>query len=311
MNDNVSNPTTAVASRTLITAGFTITNSRRQPTHIEIHCERPDMFGSVVHYLVVICDGENPPQSDLPNIRKEAEQLKRTLVFVCKSGGSSWISWQDFLESLGGAVPGWRALGSDYASILSESAANKVPAGLSGEAWQIFEDTVADGFEFILGNRVNRLGGKKRGKRVSDMVTQTPDRHVLVLDAKASASPYVTTWDALRPLMEYTKAQITRQRGHFEVCGAILVAKDYAQKEETLKKYADDFLCDVRVPLTFLRVEELVFLISTFSQEPTLRTSVNWTRIFCRGGVLSHQQISSEIDGARTERYVRGDPLKS
>ncbi len=292
-----------------MTAGFTITNSRRQPIHIEIHCERPDLFGSVVYYLIVICDADEPPLTDIPNIRKEAQQLGRMLVVVCKHGGPTWISWQDFLDSLGGAVPSWRALGTDYVTILLDSAANKLPANVTGEAWQIFEDAVSDGFEFVLGNRVNRLGGKRRGRRVSDMVAQTPDHHVLVLDAKASATPYNVSWNDLRPLIEYTKSQVTRQRGHFEVHGAILVAKEFLQKPDRLTSLSGDFLAESKVPLTFLKAEYLGNLVNTLGKEPMLRTSIKWNQVFCRGGLLERRQISGELDSARAERYARGGPL--
>jgi len=311
MNNSAADPSTAVASRTLITAGFSITNSRRQPTHIEFDCQRPDMFGQAVRYLIVICERDNPPEGDLPNIERAAKQSGRSLVVVCRSGGLTWLSWQEFLQSLGGAVPSWRALGPDYVQVLMESAANKVPAGLSGEAWQIFEDAVADGFEFILGNRVNRLGGRKRGRRVSDMVTLTPDDRVLVLDAKASSAAYNVTWGEIRPLIEYTKGQIARQRGHSDVHGAVLVAKDFSQTQEALRKCSGDFLSDVTVPLAFLKAEALARLVSTFAQEPKLRTSVNWARICCRGGLILQQDVAAELKAAREERYARGEPLRS
>lgn len=308
---DLTNVSTAIVSRTLVTAGFSITNSRRQPTHIEVHCERADMFGCVVRYLVVVCDGDDPPTSDLPNIARTAEELRRTLLVVCKLGGPTWISWQDFLDSLGGAVPSWRALGPEYRTILLDSANNRVPSGLTGEAWQILEDAVADGFEFILGNRVNRLGGKKRGRRVSDMVTQTPDRHVLILDTKASAAPFDATWDELRPLVEYTKTQIARQRGQFEVRGAILVAHDFKQQVDSLTKFSGDFLAEAGVPLTFVRAQQLAGLVATLGKEPVLRSSVSWPRMLCRGGFLSQSHVDTELEAARSERYARGTPHSS
>lgn len=305
---HLAGPVTAVASRTLVTAGFSITNSRRQPTHIEFYCERADMFGSVVPYLVVVCEGDEPPKSDLPNILRTAEAQRRTLVVVCNLGGPNWLSWQEFLDSLGGAVPSWRALGPDYRTILLDSARNILPYGFTGEAWQVFEDAVADGFEFVLGNRVNRLGGRKRGRRVSDMVTQTPDRQVLVLDTKASGAPFDVTWDELRPLVEYTKSQIQRQRGQFEVRGAVLVAQDFKQAEESLIKFSGDFVAEAGVPLTFFRAQHLANLVSALGHDPMLRASIGWSKVFCRGGLLSESQLDGEISAARSERYARGTP---
>jgi len=303
-----SGPDTATATRTLVTAGFSITNSRRQPTHIEIHCERSDMFGAVVRYLVVVCDGDLPPENDRPNIQKEADNERRVVVLVANSSGTDWLSWTEFLASLGGAVPSWRALSADYEGVLTESARNTLPKGLDGEAWQVFEDAVADGFEFLFGNRVNRLGGKKRGRRVSDMVTQTPDHHVLVLDAKASKRPFEATWDELRPLVEYTKLQIKRQRGHFEVRAAVLIASSIAQTPINLGKLSGDFVGDVGIPISFVIAEDLSYLIKTLAREPILRSSVNWPQIFGRGGLVTRQQIDEELRSAREGRYARGTP---
>jgi hypothetical protein len=307
----INKPDTAVASRTLITAGFSISNSHRQPTHIEIHCERSDLFGSTVPYLIAVCEGDEPPKSDLPNIVRQARSLNRTLVVVCNSGGAEWLSWKEFLDDLGGAVPSWRALGTDYKSVLLEAARNKKPKGLKGEAWQVFEDAVADGFEFILGNRVNRLGGSSRGKRVSDMITQTPDQRVLVIDAKASRKGFNATWPQLRPLVEYTRAQINRQRGHSDVHGAVVVSSEYKQDIPQLRHRADDFLAEVRVPLTFVKAEHFAGLVSTLGKSPKLRTSIDWARLFCRGSLLEPRELSAELKSAERQTYSRGSPIKA
>ena len=307
----LSEPDTAIAARTLVTAGFTITNSRRQRAHIEIHCERADAFGISVSYLIAVCNGDAPPTSDVSNIQKESAALNRTLVVVCKEGGPTWISWKEFLNSLGGAVPSWRAVGPNYPAVLNESAGNKTPKGQVGEAWRIFEEAVADGFEFIFGHRVIRLGGKSRGKRVSDMISQTPDQRVLVLDAKAAREPFDVQWPELRPIVEYTKAQIERQRGHSDVHGAVLIAKEFAQDGSRLGGLAADFLADVRVPLTFVRAEDLADLVSRLGEEPRLRSSINWGKIFCRGGLIVRRLVDQEIIAARSETYPRGRPIKN
>jgi len=306
----LSEPNTAIAARTLVIAGFTITNSRRQRAHIEIHCERADAFGSLVKYLIAVCDGDVPPASDLSNILKESTTLNRTLVVVCKKGGPTWISWKEFLDSLGGAVPSWRAIGPNYSAVLKESAGNQTPLGQVGEAWRIFEEAVADGFEFILGHRVIRMGGTSRGKRVSDMISQTPDQRVLVLDAKAARDPFDVQWPELRPIVEYTKVQIERQRGHWDVHGAVLIAKEFAQDVSRLGSLTADFLADVRVPLTFVRTEDLAHLVSRLSLEPGFRSSIAWGKIFCRGGLLVRRVVDEEIAAARSGTYPRGTPIK-
>jgi hypothetical protein len=304
-------PSTAVASRTLITAGFAIAKSRRMRTHIEIYCSRIDLFGRPSKYFIALCDGSEPPATDVRNIRKEADNFGGTLVVVCKDGGQGWLSWREFLDSLGGPVPSWRALGAGYLDALERSSRNSLPIGQIGEAWRTFEEAVADGFEFALGNRVVRLGGRTRGKKVSDLLTQTPDNNVLVLDAKAAANGFDAVWGELRALVEYTTAQITRQKGHYEVRGAVIVSSDFNQSPDQLASQATEFLAVTRVPLTFMRARQLGDLVGHFSASPGLRTSVNWTRLLCRGGLLEDRQILEEIDAATDQTYPRGSPVRT
>ena len=138
-----------VATRTLVAAGFIISDFRRGPHHGEYFCERVDSFGVPIPYLIAICDTDEPIESDLSYASRSAQQENRIFVVVARSTGDNWLGWDDFIDALGGAVPTWRALSHEYASIITTTAKNKKPVEFSGEAWQIFEDAVADGLEFI------------------------------------------------------------------------------------------------------------------------------------------------------------------
>lgn len=96
---------TATLSRTLLAAGFSIRRARRQPRHIEIACERADMLGATIPYLLVVCEGNEPPMNDLPNIRRTAARAGQVVVLVARSSGPEWISWPEFLAALGGGGP--------------------------------------------------------------------------------------------------------------------------------------------------------------------------------------------------------------
>lgn len=298
-------PTTAVAVRTLLAAGFTITNSQRQPCHIEIECERIDSFGITIPYLVAVCETDEPPD-DISFLAEIAKETGRNLAVVARESGSSWLSWNEFLESLGGAVPSWRALADEYLGILQITATNQVPLGMKGEAWQIFEDAVADGLEFVLGQRVRRMGGKKRGKRVSDMIAQIPNSKVLVVDAKASGHAFDLNWTALRPLVEYTNAQKLRQRGQLDVGGAVLVAAAFKQPSDQIVEVAGDFQSETSIPLVCLNADTLASMVKQLSFKPHLRNAINWAKIFCRSGVVAFERFQKEVDAAESERYPRG-----
>ena len=133
---------TATVSRTLLAAGFRIKRARRQPGHIEVSCERRDVLGATVPYLLVFCDGDEPPAADVTNIRRTAARAGQDLVLVAQTSGPEWISWTDFLAALGGAVPTWRALGEDYTAILRSVAKTELPLGMTGEAWAEHEGLI-------------------------------------------------------------------------------------------------------------------------------------------------------------------------
>jgi hypothetical protein len=59
--------------------------------------------------------------------------------------------------------------------------------------WGIADDVLRDlyvrgKFEFVFGRRVRRMGGRRRGQAVSDLIAQTVSG-LLVIDAKASGAP--------------------------------------------------------------------------------------------------------------------------
>ena len=83
---------TATLSRTLLAAGFTIKRARRQPGHIEISCERRDVLGADIPYLLVVCEGDEPPKGDLPNIKRTAERAGQVVVYVAQTSGHAWLS---------------------------------------------------------------------------------------------------------------------------------------------------------------------------------------------------------------------------
>ena len=163
------------------------------------------------------------------------------------------------------------------------------------EPWSAFEDATADAFEFLLGVRVNRLGGKKRGKKVSDLVTHIPDPKVLVIDTKAYKNPFDASSGALRPLQEYTVRQRQRQgNGGTPLGGAIVVANDFKQDATSIATIAAEFIASTGVPVTFIRARTLVAIVAAVANDATLRRAIRWSHLFCRGGMLEDTLARSE-----------------
>jgi hypothetical protein len=101
-------PTLAIAVRTLFAAGFQITNFQRQAFHAEFSCDKRDVFGATIQYLILIVDGTLPPTTLLKARAAYARQNGRTFVVVSSSGDDQIVAWREFVDALGGPVPNWR-----------------------------------------------------------------------------------------------------------------------------------------------------------------------------------------------------------
>ena len=292
-------------TRTLTAAGYEITNARRQPYGLEVQCSKRDLLGVAVQYVIAFWDADTPNTPMESQIRREALHQSRLLLSVARQPGPEWLGWAEFLDGLGGAVPTWRALTPEFPAILDQASRNEVPAGLTGEAWRIFEEAVADGLEFVLGRRVRRLGGARRASRVGDIIAMTADESVFVVDAKASGKPYDASWPNLRPLVEYVKVQQQRQRGHAAVGGAVLVARKFEQSNRRLAELSAEFLAETRTTLTFLETSTLAKTVAAVAGNPGVRNAVLWSKLLSRPGSLSPAQITQGIAAADAERYPR------
>jgi len=177
-----------------------------------------------------------------------------------------------------------------------------LPVEVTGEAWRLFEDLVADGFELVFARKVRRMGARKRGQRVSDMITQIPDGAVLVVDAKATAGAFSASISELRPLIEYTRMQRLRQRGHNEVFAAVLVAPAFEQDASGLSGVSKQFVAETAAPVAFLQATLLGQMVTSLSQRPDLRIAVHWRSLFS-GGLINTRDFQSELRRADTERY--------
>jgi hypothetical protein len=294
-------PDVATAVRSLLVAGYDLDDSgERHPSHIEIRCAKPSVFGVEVRFLIAVTDMDEFSDPELEDIRRAAKQELRVPVFVGNESTDSQLGWSEFLSDLGGSVPSWRAISTSYAGTLAVASQNTLSPGMSGEAWLVFEDLVCDGLEFIFGRRAKRMGGRRRGQKVSDITAVLPTSELLVVDAKAAANGFEANWPAFRPLVEYTKKQQQRQQGYNIVHSALVVSSSFCQKAEIQQQLSNSFLAETRVPLTFMTVPMLTDIISRIQTSVDLRTAINWKRIFS-GGSVTHNAFSREFTAASSE----------
>lgn len=299
-------PQTQTATRTLIVAGYSIEGSHRQPRHIEILCKQTDVLGASIPYLIAVTDLDELSEPEIDDIYHSAANQNRIPVIVTPIPSERTISWEDFTEALGGAVPSWQALSPEYDQALVTAAKNQLPAGeTEGEAWLIFEDLVGFGLEFIFGRRVRRLGGRLRGRPVSDIQAQMPTGDVLVIDTKASADGFNATWSELRSLVEYVKRQRVRQIGQVELFGALMSSSDFKQKDSRLLELSLEFSTEAKVPLSFIDANVLAATINLFREKPNVRNGIRWKQIF-KGGRISLSIIETEMRAVDAERVRNG-----
>ena len=297
----LSHPNLQTTIRTLLLSGFGIENNERQPTHTEIYCCAP-ILGTMVPLMIVLSDEDELPVEIWPQVRLAAERSNRTLVVIANSANGDQLGWNDFLESLGGGVPSWRALDDSYLSKLEVAGSNAKPDGFEGEAWRLFEALVADGLEFCFGRHVRRLGAAKRGQKVSDMIGLVPEGSVLVVDAKATSTSFNAAISELRALAEYTEAQRTRQRGFAEVFGAVIISKAFDQDESALMHVSREFTAQSGVPVAFLEVASLAHFVKCLKHQPNLRQGIKWRFLFA-GGLLTKAMFDRELQALKGERY--------
>jgi hypothetical protein len=179
---------------------------------------------------------------------------------------------------------------------LITASSNQLPPGETGEAWFWFEELVADGLQFVLGRRVARRGGLRRGLRVSDMIAQLPEFELLVVDAKASARGFDASISNLRALVEYTNATKQAQAGN-PVVSALVVSSSFSQDRQALQEVSTEFLSYTAVPVTFLTAETLGDLVDDFRNSPTFRNGLRWRRVFS-GGLVTIEDLRRLISMA-------------
>jgi len=264
--------------RTLVAAGFVVTNASRSARHLAVECSRRESFGVEVPYLMVLSDAPVLDAAELEMVSAQAAESGRALVQVTQGGSEDSLSYAEVLRQLGGAVPSWRVLSPAFNHTLPILGANALPSGMEGEPWALFEDGVADGLEFIFARRVTRIGGRKRGQPRPDLLARTPDPDgkLLVGDSKASGEPFSVGSPDLRPLAEYVREQRVRQEGvaaggpH----GALLIANQFRQDADRLTELSQGFLADTGVPLSFLRTTELLAMVGVMRNSLPARNRI-------------------------------------
>ena len=290
-----------VANRTLRAAGYEVYEFQRTHNHAEFRCRIGSRLGPMIPFFFAFTSAEQFPRAYEEAVGQLSEAQGLALVLVSAGGGEGQLSWLDFLRAMGGAVPSWRALQPNYRDALLTASMDQLPSGEIGEAWVVFEDLIADGLEFALGRRVRRLGGRRRGQRVSDMIAQLPNFELLLIDGKATKTSFDAGWPQLRALVEYVKKQQLRQNGHNNVIAALVMSSNFKQAGAGLRTISDEFFAQTRVPLCFMTARTLVSIVGALKDKPSLRNALSWNSVFV-GGLVEDSKFAKLLEEARSEQ---------
>lgn len=298
-----------LANRTLRAAGYVITDSTRTDQYVAFTCERTSLLRAKLRFVVAISYSSDFSDGAEARLAGLARDSGGVLVRVAVEApvANDTVPWAEFLDVLGGAIPSWRALSREFRDALIASSQGTLPAGHSGEAWRLFEDLVADGLEFMLGRRVRRLGARRRGEDLPDMLACTPDDLLLVVDAKSTASTDGFDGRDLRALREYCQRQKVVQRGADVVHGAIVVAPMFRQDADGLLQANREFYAETQLAVSYLSAKTLAETVDFVRGNVELRAAVAWKRVFA-GGLVSIGAIRQEFDAVRGRRYQAGRP---
>jgi hypothetical protein len=291
-------------TRTLAANGYVVTRGYAHPDYLEIGCEKSDVFGCELRYLVAVTDRKELDGSQVEALARRCSTEGRILVVVGREGAPGQLPLGEFFDRLGGEVPRWRALTGDYHRAIRTAARNRIPRGHRGPAWRLLEDLAADGLEFSFGRRARRLGGRTPGARTPDVLVVAPDLRLYLLDAKAASSPFDASWPNLRALGEYVDQQRERQRGSFAVNGAVIVSSGFAQREAALARTSLEFAQEHRVALAFLPAEVLSTVVAAMREHIDVRNAVQWRRVL-QGGLVTTTAFEQELRRTCQQRVSR------
>ncbi len=287
--DEVFNADLGTIHRTLLSAGFVVTNFSRKPSYIAFHAFRSDEFGVRTRYLLAFNNGGNFTQTDFDALRKSAKYNSESLVIVGivdkpDADDTPIISPETFLKRLGGAVSSYLPLEPFYSEHLEKLGRNELPAGLTGKADDLFEEYVHVGLQFLLRHRVIRYGQERLFEKLPDGIA-LGGNILLLYDCKAAGKGYEISSISMRQFVDYVNAFHRRYQNYVGRINSFLVISGYFQHPNSLDDRSRELIAECGVPLSFLNAKDMGDIIKMFVENPVYRQSLDWRRIFS-GGVV-------------------------
>lgn len=300
--------------RTLVASGFVLEKVTRKPTYIVFDVYRSDEFGVRWQYLLVFTGNDSISSSDVDGLTKIASHGRASLVIVGSTNSRRSdvpiITPKEFEGRLGGLIPSFLPLQDTYTSHLAALGLNKLPAGLTGTADDLFEVYVHSGLQFILQDKVIRYGQDRRGEVVPDGLVLGRNSFHLLYDCKAAKNGYEISRTSIRQFADYVNNFHSRYESYVGRLHAFLVISGKFKSDETLEGRSRELYAECRVPLVFLTATELGKIIALFAERPALRQCVDWSAIFS-GGAVSVDSVESNIKAREKDKVISSSQRKN
>lgn len=294
--------------RTLFSAGFVVTNFSRKPSYIAFHSFRTDEFGVRANYLIAFSEGEKFSPTDYKALQRSATYHTEYLVLVgsineAEVSGIPVISPETFFQRLGGTVSSYLPLEDFYPEHLEILGRNKLPAGVTGKADDLFEEYVYVGLQFLLQHRVIRYGQERLFEKLPDGIA-FGGSVLLLYDCKAAHKGYEISSNSMRQFADYVNAFHRRYQNYVGRVNSFLVISGFFQHPDSLEDRSRELLAECGVPLSFLSAKEMGEIIKLFVERPVYRQSIDWKRVFS-GGIIQTARVIDDLRERRKDGVIR------
>ncbi|MCW5941793.1 MAG: hypothetical protein KIS66_06160 [Fimbriimonadaceae bacterium] len=309
--ESVTNGLKARVIRALVGSGFTVLEGRTRSNYFECYCERFDLFGVRVRYLVILTD-QCLNGADAASIASRAKQDAIAPVIVSDVvqaeifDGSPLLTVDQFTDRLGGPILSMLPFQPPFADRLGQLGVNVLPAGLVGEPDTLFEEYVHAGLQFLIGGRVIKYGQERLFEAVPDGVAINQGAPLLLYDAKAYKEGYEVTADAIRQFSDYVRSFHRKYEASLgRLTAFVVVSGKFADSELSLQDRSHNFLADSGISLSFLTAATLGEIVNILSGQPLFRRSINWAKILTRPTILA-KDVSAQVKDLGKDAVQRG-----
>jgi hypothetical protein len=296
-------------ARTLVASGFGIDEFDRGQAHATYHCRRVDEFGVGIPYAVSLCEGDLDTNTAAVLVRAARRRGAAAVVIADGCGddvptGLAVLAWDQFVARFGGPVRLWLPLEPDFGDHLVQLGENRLPAGLTGKADDLFELYAHAALQFVLNGRVHRYGQERLFERVPDGIGLGRDDLTFLYDAKAAKDGYDVSADTVRQFGEYVRRFNARYAKYgATVYAFLLISSTFVQGRDALEDRSADLYRECGVRLCYCKSADLAAITGLVAARPVLRGVIDWKAQLSRT-FLTAKRVQDDAQSVAKDKIV-------